>query len=148
GDAGHGLTSAQFTGGAEYRERGTDVNRVATAATLDVALKPGMSGFDDARFTHGVHFTDGGMTAVSAAARYDLNRGSLQLTGSEPGAVRPHVVNEQIAVDANQVDITLAGPLLKATGAVKSILQPAKNSGRGSNAGTDAKLPGLFKQDK
>jgi lipopolysaccharide export system protein LptA len=150
GDAGHGLTSAQFTGGAEYRERGADVNRVATAATLDVALKPGMSGFDDARFAHGVHFTDGGMTAVSAAARYDLNAGTLQLTGSEPGAPRPHVVNEQIAVDANQVDITLAGPLLKAAGAVKSILQSAKNGGRGAGQGaaSDAKLPGLFKQDK
>jgi LPS export ABC transporter protein LptC len=148
GQADRGLTNAQFTGGAEYRERGADLNRVATAATLDVALKPGMSGFDDARFAHGVHFTDGGMTAVSAAARYDLNRGTLQLTGSEPGALRPHVVNEQIAVDANQVDITLAGPLLKADGAVKSILQPAKQGGRGSGSGSDAKLPGLFKQDK
>ena len=148
GEAGRGLTHARFTGGAEYRERGAGANRVATAATLDVALRPGMSGIDDARFARAVHFTDGGMTAVSAAATYDLSGGTLQLTGSEPGALRPHVVNEQIAVDANQVDITLAGPVMKALGAVKSILQPSKSAGRGAGSATEPKLPALFKQDK
>ena len=68
GQPGRGLTHAEFTGAAEYAERGAGVNRTATAATLDVALKPGMSGIDDATFTHGVCFVDGAVPSAGPRA--------------------------------------------------------------------------------
>ena len=66
------------------------------------------------------------MAATAALARYDLEKGVLNLTGSEPGAVKPHVVNDKISVDATVVDLTLTGPKMLAKGAVKSVLQPAQ----------------------
>ena len=90
------------------------MDRGATSAVLDVGLKPGLSSIEDARFSRNVRFEDGSMFALAAAARYDLEKGTLALSGSEPGALVPHVVNEQITVDAKNVDVTLAGPIVKA----------------------------------
>jgi lipopolysaccharide export system protein LptA len=149
GEAGRGLTRALFSGSVLYRERGPDVNRGATSATLDVGLKPGLSTIEDARFSRNVRFEDGDMYALAAAARYDLENGSLALSGSEPGALVPHVVNEQITVDATSVHMTLTGPIVKANGSVKSQLQPARKSGQkpGERA-NDVKMPSMLKQDQ
>jgi len=137
GEPDRGLTQAHFAGGVEYRERGADVNRVATAGTLDVVLKPGMSAIEEAGFAHAVRFVDGAMTALASAVRYDLGKGTLELTGSEPGALAPRVVNDQISVDATRIDVVLAGPKLNAVGTVKSVLRPAKSH-----------LPSMFRQDE
>src|SRR5262249_26871918 len=104
GEPGRGLTRAVFSGSVVYRERGPNVNRGATSVMLDVGLKPGLSSIEDARFSRNVRFEDGDMFALAAAARYDLDKGSLALSGSEPGALVPHVVNQQITVDAKTVD--------------------------------------------
>ncbi len=58
----------------------------------------------------------------------------------------PHVVNDQIAVDATTIDLTLEGPKMKATGNVKSELQPA-SKGQNGSGGNDVKMPAMFKQD-
>jgi lipopolysaccharide export system protein LptA len=159
-----GLTQAKFTGDVEFREGGADqgVDRVATAATLDVSLKPAMDGFDDARFAGRVHLVEGAGPAApgrclsgrssrfemcAAAMRYEVDKGVLVLSDSEPGAITPRIVNDRIAIDAARIDVTLAGPVVKATGAVKSVVVgQAPNRGRGANA--DARLPSMFKQDK
>ena len=147
GEAGRGLTRAVFTGNVQYRELGSGVDRAARAMTLDLGLKPGMSSIEDARFSRAVHFEDGSMAAVAAVGRYDLDQGTLALSGSEPGAVVPHVVNQQIVVDAVKIDITLEGPKVKAEGNVKSELKPA-SQGKGGEAGNDVKLPTMLKQDQ
>ena len=142
GEPGRGLTRALFNGNVVYREKGAGVDRVATALTLDLALKPGMSSIDDARFSRAVHFEEGTMAAVAAAARYDVDKGTLALSGSEPGAAVPHVVNQAIVVDAVSIDVTLEGPKVKAEGKVKSELKPAA---KGTN---DVKMPTMLKQDQ
>ena len=149
GEPGRGLTRALFTGSVVYRERGEGVDRGATSGVLEVGLKPGLSTIEDARFSRNVRFEDGSMFALAAAARYDLDKGTLLLSGSEPGARVPHVVNEQITVDATAVDVTLAGPIVKASGNVKSQLQPPKKAGQkpGEN-GNDVKMPSMLKQDQ
>jgi lipopolysaccharide export system protein LptA len=175
GEPGRGLTQAQFTGDVEFRERGTAtsagdantvIDRIARAATLDVALKPAMAGIEDARFSHGVRFFEvaGDGPAVpadaadnrcaagrssrfqmcAAAIRYDLDKGVLALTGSEPGSVRPRVVNDRIAIDATRIDVTLAGPDVKAAGAVKSVVAAGGDTGSKSTT----RLPSMFKQNK
>ena len=77
-------------------------------------------------------------------ARYLLDAGTLELSGSEPGALRPHVTGEQIAVDATHVDVTLAGPRFKASGDVKSVLQPPRNDPKSK----ETKMPSMLKGDK
>ena len=169
GEPGRGLTQAQFTGDVEFRERGPGgtgenvVDRVARAATLDVALKPAMAGIQDARFSHGVRFLEGAggpadgpadnrcaagqssrFQMCAAAIRYDLDKGVLALTGSEPGYVRPRVVNDRIAIDATRIDVTLAGPDVKAAGVVKSVVA----AGRGGGSKSDTRLPSMFRQDR
>ena len=151
GAPGRGLTQAHFAGSVEYRETGGTVDRVARSKVLDVGLKPGMSSIDDATFTSGVQFTDAKkMTAVAAVARYALDKGTLELTGSEapPGAVVPHVANEQIAIDGARIDVTLAGPRIRARGKVTSVLQPAKSGSTAAGGKTETKMPSMFKQDQ
>lgn len=141
-----GLTGAHFTGSVQFSERGGGVDRAARSQVLDVSMAPGFGAIEDATFARGVRFADGPMFATSAAARYNLKRGVLELTGSEPGSPSPHVLNEQIAVDATRVDVTLDGPQMKATGTVKSVLQPKKP---GAQAGGDqAHLPAMLKEDQ
>jgi LPS export ABC transporter protein LptC/lipopolysaccharide transport protein LptA len=147
GEAGRGLTRAVFSGNVQFRERGGGTDRTATAAQLDVTLKPGLSSIEQARFARTVRFEDGKMTALAAAGLYDLEQGTLALSGTEPAAPVPHVVNDQIAVDATTIDLTLAGPKMKASGNVKSELRPA-SKGEGGAAGNDVKMPSLLKQDK
>ena len=148
GEPGRGLTRALFTGSVLYRERGTGVDRGATSAALDVGLKPGLSTIEDARFSRNVRFEDGNMFALAASARYDIDKGSLALSGSEPGALVPHVVNEQITVDAKSVDVVLEGPVVKASGSVKSQLQPAKKGQKPGEQANDVKMPSMLKQDQ
>ena len=145
GEPGRGLTKAHFERDVEYRETSPTVDRAARSAALDVGLKPGLSSIDEATFTGNVRFTDGTMRAVAAASRYVLDKGLLELRGTEPppGAVVPHVVNEQIAIDATSIDVTLQGPRMTAAGNVKSVLQPAKKG-----TASDTKMPSLLKQDQ
>ena len=145
GEAGKGLTRAQFTGNVQYRERLNDVGRAASAAGLDVTLKPGMSSIERATFTRSVRFEEGAMTALAAVGAYDLDKGTLALSGSEPGAAVPHVVNDKIVVDARSIDVTLEGPKVKAAGAVRSELKPPKAK---AGESTDAKMPSMLKQDQ
>jgi lipopolysaccharide export system protein LptA len=148
GEAGAGLKRATFTGNVQFRERGPKIERSATSASLEVGLAQGMSTIEDARFTQGVRFQDGRMTAQAAAARYDPEKGTLALSGSEQGMTVPHAANEQIAVDAEKIDVTLEGPQVKAQGAVRSQLQPPKKSEAPGDAANDVKLPSMLKQDQ
>jgi lipopolysaccharide transport protein LptA len=159
GEPGRGLSRALFTGNVQFRERGPNVSRAASAATLDVGLKPGMSAIEDAKFAHTVRFEEGKLLATAAAARYDVDEGTLELSGSEAGAPAPHVINDQIAIDAAKIDVTLEGPKMKAAAAgtdkVKSILQPPKADAGGRSPGAGGappsdktRLPSMLKQDQ
>jgi LPS export ABC transporter protein LptC len=146
GDAAKGLTRAVFAGGVQYRERGAGVDRAVNSGTLDVGLKPAMSEIDDAKFAQAVKFEEGKMAAQAAAVHYDIDKGVLVLSGKEPGMLVPHVSTEQIAVDAVTVDVTLAGPKLKAAGNVRSTLKPA--TAKPGEAASDVKMPAMLKQDQ
>jgi lipopolysaccharide export system protein LptA len=145
GEPGRGLTHARFTGGVQFRERGTDVDRSARSRTLDAALAPGLSEIEDARFAQAVQFEAGELRAAAALARYLLTKGTLELTGSEPGLTVPQVVNDRISVYGVRIDVTLSGPIVRASGSVKSELKPPKG---GSKPKRTSKMPSMFKQDQ
>ena len=149
GEPGRGLTKAHFSDNVDYRETGGTIDRGARSAALDVALKPGLSSIDDAQFVGRVRFVDGKMNAVAAVARYSPEKGHLELSGTEPprNAV-PHVDNEQIAIDAATIDVTLAGPKIVASGKVRSVLQPAKKGQKAADGKTETKMPSMLKQDQ
>ncbi len=140
GTPGRGLTRARFTGGVDYREVAEGVNRAAKAAALDVALKPGMSEIEDARFSGHVRFEEGMLAAAGNAVRYGLAKGTLELRGTDRDL--PHLVNDRISIDAVRMDVALAGPKVKAAGSVKSVLQPPKPGA------AESKVPSMLKQDQ
>ncbi len=169
GAPGRGLTNAKFSGNVRFLETG-QTNRAARSETLDVVLKAGMSDLEDARFKGGVRFEEGKqvsnavvqcgktedgrplrhLVACAAAARYDLAKGALELSGSEPDTLVPRVMNERIAVDAAKIDVTLDGPRVVAssspTDRVKSVLQPGpREPATGAAA---VKMPSMLKQDQ
>lgn len=143
GEPGRGLTRAHFAGAVDYREQGAGVDRAAKSDALDVLLKPGAGEIDAATFTHHVLFEEGAMAATAAEARYLVDKGTLALSGTEPAIRTPHVVNDQIKIDAAHIDVTLAGPKMKASGSVQSELQPPKKTASGGG-----KLPSMLKQDQ
>jgi lipopolysaccharide export system protein LptA len=143
GEPGRGLTRAHFAGAVDYKEQGAGVDRAAKSDLLDVVLKPGAGEIDAATFTHRVRFEEGSMAATAAEAKYLVGEGTLALSGTEPAMRAPHVVNEQIKIDATHIDITLAGPKMKAAGSVQSELQPPKQTGSSSG-----KLPSMLKPDQ
>jgi len=143
-DPARGLTRARFTGNVEYREKSAAVDRTARSATLDVGLKAAMAAFDSATFSGAARFADSTVTGTASSVKYVVDEGTLALSGSEPASPRPHVFNDQITVDANSIDVTLAGPVLISKGDVKSVLQPPKKKASGQGA----KLPSMLKQDQ
>src|SRR5262245_3381588 len=147
GDAEHGLTSAQFTGAVQFSETGKDVKRTARSDQLRVATKPGFGAIDDAQFTRRVRFVDGEMTATAAAAHYVPDSGTLALTGSERENPVPHVVNDQIQVDAGSINVKLEGPIVNALGSAKSVIQPSKPNAK-KDGGADVHIPAMLKQDQ
>jgi LPS export ABC transporter protein LptC/lipopolysaccharide transport protein LptA len=141
GDEVNGLTSAVFTGGVVLREHGTDIERSARSEAVQVAMKRGLSAIDEATFLRPVQFVDGGMTARAARGQYRLAAGILDLSGSEPGIVRPNVSDDQLSIDANTIEIVLAGPKVHAKGAVRSAVRPSASD-------SDGKTPSMFKKDQ
>src|SRR5229473_1179761 len=104
GEAGRGLTHARFAGGVQFRERGAKVDRSAQSGTLDTTLAPGLSQIEEARFAQAVRFESAGLTAAAALARYVLDKGLLELSGTEPALVTPHVVTDRISVYGTRID--------------------------------------------
>lgn len=138
-----GLRAAHFTGNVQFREQAAGAGRTARSEILDVTLAPGLGPIQEARFARAVRFEDGPMTADAAAARYVLDKGTLELSGREPGRDRPHVVHERIGVFATAIEIELEGPQVHATGDVKSVVQPDTRPSDASQ-----KVPSMLKRDE
>lgn len=149
GEAGKGLTVASFTEGVEYSETGASppVKRTVTSRTLDTSLKGGLGQIQDATFIGSARFRDwtGSMQAAGSTMRYNMDTGQVALTGAA-GEPVPRVVNDQIQVDATNIDMNVEGSKMYAYGEsrrVQSIMFPAKPGAKGA-----ARTPGLMKQDQ
>lgn len=139
-----GLTGARFVGNVQFAEQRAGSTRTARSETLDVKTAPGFGNIEDAHFTRGVRFVDGKMTATSADARYAITSSVLELTGSETAAPTPHIADDRMLVDATRIDLTLDGPIVKAVGSVKSVLQPNRADSKDSTR----RVPSMLKGDQ
>jgi LPS export ABC transporter protein LptC len=149
GEPGRGLTKARFAGNVDYREKSATVDRDARSARLEVGLKAGFSAFDQAAFSGGVRFADPKFFGTSAAAKYVVEAGALDMTGNEPAIPVPHVSTDQLTVDATRIEVVLGGPTMHATGNVKSVVDPPKKSDKSAGqTASETKIPSMLKQDQ
>ncbi len=142
-----GLTAASFTEGVEYTETGgtPPVTRTVTSRSLETALNGGLGEIREATFIGSARFNDGTMGAASWNMRYDMQTGQVVLKG-EPGQPVPRVVNDQLQVDANEIEMNIEGSKLKAKSIskpVQSILFPVKPGAKSAR-----RTPGLMKSDQ
>jgi LPS export ABC transporter protein LptC len=142
-----GLTAASFTEGVEYTEAGgtPPVKRSVTSRTLDTALNGGLGEIREATFIGSARFNDGSTSAAASTMRYNMQSGQVALKG-EAGQPVPRVVNEQMQVDANEIEMNIEGSKLKATSVskpVQSIMFPVKPGSKSTR-----RTPGLMKQDQ
>ena len=85
------------------------------------------------------------MAATAAAARYDLGKGTLELSGWNRASARRTWSTSRSPSMRRAIDVTLAGPKIKAAGSVKSVLQPPQE---GRKTRRRRKIPSMLKQDQ
>src|SRR5262245_28397183 len=136
GMPGKGLTAARFAENVEYREESGASSSARTARARALAVTLDSDAINSAVFSGAVKFEEQGLQAAGGEARYDPAAGSLRLSGVEGGAL-PRVADDQVTIDASNIDVALQGRLMKAVGGVKTMLRASKS-----------KLPGLLKQDQ
>ena len=130
GEPGKGLTEATFSEGIEYSEIGgtPPVKRTITSRTLVAALDGGLGEMREATFDNSVRLRDATTAANASTMRYNMKSGQAILSGAQGDPV-PRFVNEQMQVDANDIDMNVEGSRLKAVGGarlVQSIMFPVK----------------------
>jgi LPS export ABC transporter protein LptC len=168
GAPGQGLTSANFTDAVEYSEAATNTTqgRVGRARRLDLVLSGDV--VSNATFTGDFTFEEPSFRAQSSEAKYDPTAGTLHLTGSD-GRGLPCLADDQIAVDAEVIDVTVESRRLKADRRVKTTIRPAgatrtsgsspcavarqraaaaASSQAAPRSESQTRLPGLLKQDQ
>ncbi len=150
GAAGQGLTAVRFTGNVQFREaaQARQAARTARSNTLQIGLAS--DAVTQALFAGAVRFAEGELDASGAQADYNPAGGTLTVTGTDAGG-GPRVADAQVQIEAASINITLAGPRMLASGAVKTVLQPRNaRAGAGPSAalgtGDATRLPGLFQQ--
>lgn len=165
GPPGQGVTAVNFQGGTgqvEYTEMrpAPSAPRTARGKSLDLTMKPGFGEMEDAWFRGGAAFDEGDTKGTARDARYLVATGMVDLQG-DFGGRPPQVVVPQATIEARAIKVTLEGPKIAATGAVRSVLVPAQQTG-GSPGGQPAaqvakappsgsggtKMPGILKQDE
>ena len=155
GEPGVGLTDMGFQGAVEYRETraatalAPAVDRLTQARTLDVELKPGLSGVDEAFFTGDVTFSDGRVTAEAENARHNVAQGFIELLPAGSGDQAPRIVDHRGSVTATRIEFAPETGAIVAEGAVQSVLTVAADDGGrpGEPTGTDpARMPAMLDQ--
>jgi lipopolysaccharide export system protein LptA len=133
GEPGMGLTTARFTGATEFREEASAGRpaRLARSNSLTIGLAD--DAVTSAAFEGRVRFEEHTLQASAATAQYEPAAGMLRLAGADEGG-GPRVADAQIEIEAEAIEVTLEGPAMAATGAVKTVLR-ATASGR---------MPGLL----
>jgi lipopolysaccharide export system protein LptA len=146
GDEKKGLTGASFTGGVTFTERpapapgAKPVVRTGTSQTLDTILDGQLDAIREADFRGTVVFTNGDVRADADTAAYNAITSHLVLRPANNSKRVPHVVDEDITVDAQLIDLDTNANDLKADGNVKTT--STQQEPQGSTA------PSLFQAGK
>jgi lipopolysaccharide transport protein LptA len=122
GEAGLGLTAADFSGNVQLREEQAAAwsqPRVASSQTLHVGLTDDT--IADVILSGDVRFAEQELSAVASKAVYDPGLGTLRLGGGDPTG-RPRLADDRVMIDADTIDLVLDERWVTALGAVKTVL--------------------------
>jgi LPS export ABC transporter protein LptC len=149
GEPGKGLTNTIFERDVLFTEQlQAGGGRTARAQKLEAAFANDVVA--KAAFTGDVTFEETGLKACASRIDYEPEKGALALSGATT-AGNPIVAEEQIAIEAQSIDVTLEGRRMTAKGLVTTQLRAATRcspaAARPSTAQRSNKLPGLLKQD-
>jgi lipopolysaccharide transport protein LptA len=142
GETGRGITAVRFRDDVVFQEGGTTdaPGREVHAASLQASFDGDT--LRNAFFDGGVTFKERGFEAAASAAQYQPPKNTLNLTSENRR--RSIVTDEQIHVEAREIEVTLEGHGMAARGNVRTTL-----SGRSSKSKArenDGRLPGLLKE--
>ena len=107
GEAGLGLTAADFSGNVQLREEQAAAwsqPRVASSQTLHVGLTDDT--IADVILSGDVRFAEQELSAVASKAVYDPGLGTLRLGGGDPTG-RPRLADDRVMIDADTIDLVL-----------------------------------------
>ena len=118
------LDRTEFAGNVEYHESedGNTITRTVVAERLDADLSEGLTSLDLALFSGDVRFEDGPMSGRSEEARYLLAESTVSLRRSLSHQNAPRVVDQRGSIEADTIDVTFKGPVIRAVGDVESVL--------------------------
>jgi LPS export ABC transporter protein LptC/lipopolysaccharide transport protein LptA len=142
GEAGRGITAVRFRNDVVFQESGA-----AGASGREVRATSLQASFDgdtlrNAFFDGGVTFKERGFEAEASAAQYQPVKNTLNLTSE--GRQRSIVTDDQIHVDAREIDVTLEGHGMAASGNVRTTLSGRSSKSKDRDGG--GRLPGLLKE--
>lgn len=123
GEPGKGMTGTRFREDVEYIEQGAGGAPPRTAESGTLELEFDGDAVRSAIFVDHVRFVEKGLEASAREARYEPSKGTLRLDGGGP-----RVADERIAIEAEAIDVTLEGRRMRASRAVKTILQGRENT--------------------
>ena len=141
GEPGRGLTAVRFRDDVVFQEdnKSNNSSREVRAQSLNASLDG--DGLRNAFFSGGVSFKERGFEAAASEARYQPGQGILNLASS--GGQRAFVTDDQIHVEAREIDVTLEGHGMEARGNVRTSLNAKPANGKDRDGG---RLPGLLKE--
>jgi lipopolysaccharide export system protein LptA len=123
----------------QEESKSNNSTREVRAQALNASLDG--NGLRNAFFSGGVSFKERGFEAAAVEAQYQPDKGLLNLGGT--GGARPFVTDDQIHVDAREIDVTLEGHGMAARGNVRTTLSGKRSTGKDGEGG---RLPGLLKE--
>jgi LPS export ABC transporter protein LptC len=150
GEPGKGLTNTTFERDVLFTEqmKAGETARTARAQRLEAALTNDV--VSKASFTGDVSFEEAGLKACASRIDYEPDQGTLALSGATTGG-NPIVAEEQIAIEAQSIEVALADRHMVAKGLVTTQLRAATRcspaAARPSPEQRSNRLPGLLKQD-
>ena len=147
-DGGTAINAARFVDNVEYRELppgGTP--RVVRSRTLDAATAPGLGAMTEARFSGAVRFEEGQTRGASGQARYLVDRGRIELDGTDQATgLAPRVTDGQVSIDAGHIEISTEPRRITAQRDVRSVMMPAASGA--APGGPVVKRAGMLEQDQ
>ena len=111
------------TVGSTLSDLGYD--REIRSQTLDTVVTPGMGEIQAANFGGGVRFVDDPTNATAPDLQYNVAKGTARLVAASGGA-GAIVTDDNITIEARQIDLTLDGKGLVADQDVRSVLKATR----------------------
>ena len=140
GEPGRGITAVRFRTDVVFQESGAS-GREVRADSLQASFDGDT--LRNAFFAGGVTFKEKGFEAEAGEAQYQPVKNTLNLA-SEGGRRRSVVTDDQIHVEASEIDVTLEGHGMAARGSVRTTL--SGRSSKSKDRDSEGRLPGLLKE--